>query len=230
MQGKMVGLFAAVMIALMVAGISYGMWSKTLYINGTMSTGTVDAKFTLVASNDPSDSLDPSECGTWTLTDNELVWNGERYDKDVATTTVQGADTDTLSVSVSNAYPCYYAGVGFTIDNVGSIPVKIKSIELIKVSFGEVVIPVEYSLTACTTCYVHIYFDEEELVWKAEVSDTLIEGAQFTIHISKLAVGDQIDDGESKLGDLCVHILQPAKQNASYDFSIRIVVAQWNEV
>lgn len=47
MKAKMVELFAVVMIALMVSGFVYAMWSDTLTIKGTVKTGTFDVDLSL---------------------------------------------------------------------------------------------------------------------------------------------------------------------------------------
>ena len=43
----MVELFAVVMIALMISGFVYAMWSDTLTIKGTVKTGTFDVDLSL---------------------------------------------------------------------------------------------------------------------------------------------------------------------------------------
>lgn len=97
------------MIALMAVGLGYGMWSKTLDINGTVNTGKVDAGFAHVACSDTG--TDPG------------------YDKDVASCSVElSADTETMTVTIDNAYPCYTCVITYDIVNTGTIPVKIQSI------------------------------------------------------------------------------------------------------
>jgi len=110
MKTKMVALFATLMIALMVVGISYAMWDKYLYIDGTVNTGEVDADFTDAYCDDTG--IDPG------------------YDKDVGSCTVTGIGTQTLTVTVDNGYPSYRCRVDYEINNIGTIPVKIQAITL----------------------------------------------------------------------------------------------------
>lgn len=109
MKTKMAAVFAALMIALMAVGVSYAMWDKTLYINGTVNTGEVNAIFT-------------------TATCTEVP---EAEGKDVGSCTVEGAGTQTLTVTILNGYPCYGCTVDFTVDNTGSIPVKVQSLTVV---------------------------------------------------------------------------------------------------
>jgi hypothetical protein len=109
MKTKMVGMFAVLMIALMALGFAYGLWSKTLYINGTVNTGSVNAEFANVVCSDTG--VDPG------------------YDKDVASCNVGlSDDKQTMTVTISNAYPCYSCKIRYDVVNTGTIPVKIKSI------------------------------------------------------------------------------------------------------
>ena len=44
MKGKMVAVFATLIIALMVAGLTYAKWTETITISGTVKTGEVDVE------------------------------------------------------------------------------------------------------------------------------------------------------------------------------------------
>jgi len=221
-------LFLVLTTIIAFSGIVYAMWSENLYINVEVDTGYVDADFDQAVCNDPPStfSLDPSECGCWNY--NTMTWSGSRYDKDVANCTVSGVGTKTLTVSIKNAYPCYYSSVAFNITNTGTIPVKVKSIRLIEISnkthvwIAGVNFTAE-DLTPCTTYYI----DADA----GTVSTTLTSGVDFSIHLSTpLNLYVQIDPDQELSGDLCVHIEQDAAESSSYDFKIEIVVAQWNEV
>jgi hypothetical protein len=112
MKTKMTAIFAILMIALMVAGISYAMWDKTIYLYGTVNTGEVDAEFSRIYCDD--DGIDPG------------------YDKDVASCEcyIDGTDHQIAYVEIDNGYPCYSVIVYFEIDNTGTVPVKIQNIIL----------------------------------------------------------------------------------------------------
>jgi hypothetical protein len=98
------------MIALMAVGTVYALWSKTLYINGTVNTGTLDA--------------------VWSADDS---WDSEPVEKDVShiecyVDYVNDPSGETLAVEVVNAYPCidYYQKIN--LENTGTIPLHIYSI------------------------------------------------------------------------------------------------------
>jgi hypothetical protein len=169
MKTKMVGMFAVLMIALMAIGFAYGLWSKTLYINGTVNTGSVNAEFANVVCSDTG--VDPG------------------YDKDVAScNVVLSDDKQTMTVTISNAYPCYSCKITYNVVNTGTIPVKIQSITV-----------------------------------------TNPNSDKLTVTVTGIAKGDQIDAGESKAGDLEIHVEQAAAQGATYTFSVEIYLVQWNE-
>ena len=106
------------MIALMLVGVSYAMWSKTLYIDGTVNTGTVNAIWTKATNLDGTGELDPKPDGT-------------RRDKDVGETIVTGLETQTLVVTVNNAYPCYYNDLQVEFTYIGTVPARIQEINII---------------------------------------------------------------------------------------------------
>lgn len=247
---KKIGLLClAVVLALGVMGGALAYWNETLEIVGTVNTGELDVQFSEQASNDPSnDSLesgkDPSECGTWafsTIGDPETWdWTGTRYDYDVASIDCElvaddegdeNGDYQTLTITIDNAYPCYYGNIAFTIDNLGSIPAKVESIKLVKVSwdygnsnFGEQTVDKE--IEACTTYYVYA----ENGVVSPLTLGWPTTGADFSIHLSELAVGQIVPVAAPAAisGDICIHVEDGAKEQASYDFTIEIEVSQFN--
>jgi hypothetical protein len=124
MKSKMVALFATLMIALMAVGIAYAMWDKTLYIIGTVDTGKVDAHFTTATSNDPGTTIDPGK------------------DKHVGCTEVTGVGLQTLTITVTNGYPCYESTIDYTIDNIGTIPVKVQRWTVTPILDGDVTVTI----------------------------------------------------------------------------------------
>ena len=116
MNKKLTAIFATMLIALCLAGVSYAMWSKTLYIDGTVDTGEVNAIWTSATNFDLG--LDPE-------------WDFQTTkDKDVGSTTVEGIETQHLIVTVNNAYPSYCNDIEVEFKNTGTIPVKIQSITI----------------------------------------------------------------------------------------------------
>jgi len=108
--GKFGLIFLALALCLSISGAAFAMWDKTLYIDGTVKTGEVNADFDSASCNDTG--IDPG------------------YDKDVGNCTVTGVNTQTLTITVNNGYPCYSCAVNFNITNTGTIPVKIQNLTI----------------------------------------------------------------------------------------------------
>jgi hypothetical protein len=96
---KKIGLLAlALVLALGSLGVGFALWSETLYIDGTVCTGTLDADWSFDGYGD-----------------DEIAGKDYSY----ATAWISG---DYLYVYVDNAYPCITYYVYFDVDNVGTIP------------------------------------------------------------------------------------------------------------
>jgi len=171
-RNKATTLFVALAVVLAVMGMSYALWSKELFISGEVHTGTLDVVFRDVTCSDQG-------------IDNPYI----PEPKDVAECSVELTDEDeVMIVTITNAYPCYWCNITFSLVNVGTIPVKIQSIEIRNPNEAEV-----------------------------------------NVYLKGLELGDQIDPGEGLSGELDIHVKQGAEQGATYTFSIRIFVVQWNE-
>jgi predicted ribosomally synthesized peptide with SipW-like signal peptide len=114
MKCRVAGLFAVVLISLAVLGFSYALWTETLTISGTITTGELDVAFTGTPSKNCSDYM------TCTVT---LKDGGE---PDLPGHT----DMSEMIVTVDNAYPCGWCNITFTITNVGTIPAKVTGITI----------------------------------------------------------------------------------------------------
>jgi hypothetical protein len=188
------------MLGLLVSGVSYAMWSKTLILNGTVNTGTLNAEFSAAASSDPTGTLDTINTTSWTYnpTTGVFNWTGFRYDKDVANTTVSITTTstpgDTLTVIENNTYPSYNASVAFTIDNLGTIP-------------------------------ANIYLMLPPTITPPPGGST----SDLTVGLGGFTNGTQVDPGQYVLGWLWIHVEETAVQNATYTVSATFKAVQWNE-
>ncbi|MDO8125506.1 MAG: hypothetical protein Q6364_14155 [Candidatus Hermodarchaeota archaeon] len=111
MNRKLTATFATMLIALCLAGVSYAMWSKTLYIDGTVDTGDLDAIITFWFSNDPPGTLDPRPIGATYPA------------KDVGETvcTIDAVDPQKCYTTIYNGYPCYNVHYTITIMNTGNV-------------------------------------------------------------------------------------------------------------
>lgn len=118
--GKTSTLFVALMLTMLTIGMSYALWDKTLYIDGTINTGEVNAVW--IGAFNFDQGLDPN-C------------DGSFKDKDVGSTTVTGVGTQTLTVTIINGYPCYFNDIQIEYENTGTIPVKVQKITITPIDF-----------------------------------------------------------------------------------------------
>lgn len=174
--------------AVLMLGVTYGLWFQALYIYGTVNTGTLDAAW----------SVHPA-------------WDTEPPEKDFSNITIsQGQDPYTLYVTVENAYPCitYYALVDLT--NTGTIPWKIYDASLVTDEFPGTV--------------QFVPWNDEFLEYFDDLTDHPPIGDKMFIEN-----GTQVHPGESAWGVFAIHLTNDAQENATYTFSFKVVVEQWNE-
>ncbi|MEM2911517.1 MAG: hypothetical protein QW146_03325 [Candidatus Bathyarchaeia archaeon] len=105
MKSKMVGLFAIVMMALMVAGVAYSVWTDSVAINVTATTGDVEFRI-----------LDFGVCSQ----SGELIITGP-----------SGGEYESIDVSISNTYPGCWAYFCLLVKNTGTISVKLYRIRIV---------------------------------------------------------------------------------------------------
>lgn len=107
-------LVLALLLALASLGLGYGLWSKTLTIDGTVSTGTVHAKWTSAVTTDPDGAKDIKD------------ETGARSDKDVGMLECTIDDNpQILHYTIHDGYPSYYADCQVEWLNDGTIPVDV---------------------------------------------------------------------------------------------------------
>ncbi len=139
------------------------------------------------------------------------AWDTEPPGKDYSNITItEGNDPYTLYVTVENAYPCiwYYALIDLT--NTGTIPWKIYDASLVTDDFPGTV---------------------EFVPWDDEFLG-LIELPEQHPEISEkmfIENGTQVHPGESAWGVFAIHLTNDAEENATYTFTFKVVVEQWNE-
>jgi hypothetical protein len=128
---KLMALPLLVIFALSVTGYAFANWTKTLTINGTVETATLDLTFSyvsLVTETDPYDvgttELDPSGYTTGTV--------------------------HNVMMTVNNAYPGYKARISFDITNIGTIPAELVGFNL---NSGPTAIPLSASLSGGTVTF-----------------------------------------------------------------------------
>jgi len=232
---KKIGLLSlALVLALGTLGVAYAMWFDTLEIDGTINTGALEIIFASQYDNDPDtpNSLDPCEAGSWNISTGTPAWEGSRYTKDYASVGStfedykQGTndDGDYATITLNNAYPCYWASVIWDIKNVGLIPVKFWSANLTELSKGDAEWPVNVELVIGTRYYVDVDTQTVDETLDAGDDFSFILSCHECCQIDPFAVNEDLG-----YIDVTVHLEQDAEQKTKYDFTIGFVFAQWNE-
>lgn len=108
------------LVGLASLGVRYGLWAKTLRIEGVVHTGEVEARWTRVSC---------AEFHPWP--NGNLP--GEAEGKDVGMTTAirDPAGDQMLHITLSNVYPSYAVDCQVRLDNNGTIPVIIRGTTIV---------------------------------------------------------------------------------------------------
>jgi len=96
---KKIGIIClALVMALGAMGLGYALWSEVLTISGTVQTGDIGAEWSVEA-------------------------YGDNETKDVSSCVATGNGSDTLTVTITGAYPCVGYYVDWNIEGTGSVPI-----------------------------------------------------------------------------------------------------------
>jgi hypothetical protein len=109
MKNKMIGIFAVLIAALMLTGISYALWDKYINIIGTVHTGSFDAIFAGPFTH------------TFTYDGGQPVPSDKVEFITVDVDTAPG-DTETLVVTITGLYPSITVHINYYIVNPGTTP------------------------------------------------------------------------------------------------------------
>jgi len=119
------GFFSAGVLFLVIVGllgalaVGYGLWSKTLTVNGTVHTGNFNADWDWVTVSDQG--LDP--CTERNPNWDPALGKCPAPAKDVGSCNAWiGTDPQDLFILIGNAYPSYECTITAAISNTGSIP------------------------------------------------------------------------------------------------------------
>lgn len=211
-----------------VTGMGFGLWIQQFSLQETLESGNVDLVFTSAFTDDdgtvddvlldsqdnasstqvfdawgPSSSADPAATGPDAK---------PHYDKDVARcqALIDG------SVVQDGAYPSYNCTSWFSMQNSGTIPLKVKRILLSTLSGTQNLAPGGFPTLA----------DLDD----ADLDGTNKTGADAEIGVSDLNICQQIDPGETVRIAVSGHGLQAAPQGAGLSYSVDVETAQWNEL
>ena len=211
-----------------VTGMGFGLWIQQFSVQETLESGNVDLVFSSAFTDDdgivndvlldsqdnasstqlfdawgPSSSADPAAAGPDTK---------PRYDKDVARcqALLDG------SVTQEEAYPSYNCTTWFSMQNSGTIPLKVRRIRVNTASGSSNldslggVAPVDLD--------------------NSDIDDNNATGADAEISASGLAVCQQIDPGETVRIAVSGHTLQQAPMGDSLNYTVDVEAAQWSEL
>lgn len=118
-------LFLVLTLALGSMGAAFAHWSGSLDITGSVTTGTFDAALTQDV------NLMDDEPGTEEATGAYSGFRDQTKLQDIGhgNCVLSDADgdgvMDTITVTVTNAYPCYDTWNGFDVHCVGTVPIKV---------------------------------------------------------------------------------------------------------
>jgi hypothetical protein len=201
-----IGLVAALLVLGLVSlGVAQGLWSKNLVLNGVVETGDLNVDWTGAACSE----FHPWNPPIGSLADTEP---GEVLGKDVGSVTweVDPDDAQIMHITVRNSYPSYSFDCQVEWENNGTIPVNLS---------GFTVWAASNNLNNCTV---------------AGTTTKLLNCDELTV-VFVDGIDDQIDPCRfdplacTSAHSLRAHVEQPAEQNATYQFSVMLCVAQWNE-
>ena len=212
---KKIGLLClALVLALGTLGIGYAAWIDTIYIDGTVTTGSLCWEFTscsmadeIPPTNPGGDAGVPEYLADYTCMDGFVGQNFWRLDKNVGWGAQNiSADGKTLTVTLNNAYPCYFNMLSFYVHNCGTVPLKVDHIVIngLNVSSGIPLVLYDFNGDGAY---------DFEIEWKDNW-------------------GVQIDPCDASWEfSFWMHVLQPCPQSQldTLTFTIEIVAVQWNE-
>lgn len=192
-------LVLALLLTLATAGIAFALWSKTLTVEGTISTGRLHGSWSFGICSEFHPWPPPTPPASPPV-------KGEVGGKDVGHTEifVDPDDNNLMHLVIENGYPSYSVDCEVHYFNDGTIPWVIR---------GTSIVPLSPNLHNCT-----LTGNQKKTLSCLELTVVLVDG-----------IGSQIDPGDEVASSVLVHIEQPAEQDAEYNFAIQICVAQWNE-
>jgi hypothetical protein len=209
-------------LALATIGVGYGLWSKTLFITGTVNTGTVDAMLSreevdLVALEPAGNSfndLAPQFCNGYTIGQNCDGKDGlddsfQVEDKPVASCSAVLLNPWTMKVTVSNAYPGVNCFIRYNIENTGTIPV---------ILYGP-----------------DFFYDiDGDGDWDFMGTDGIGTIETSALHINDwppdcFRDGVQLHADDTVFCNMHINVKQTAAQGTTYYFLVQFFARQWNE-
>ncbi len=210
----------ALVVALATIGVSYAQWAGQGKGKGPGSnpveTDSCDTEFIWVVSNDdgdvrdvpPYEPIDPGDNGLDPSAPQAMGIECDRYDKNVASTTasVNATDSHYITVLITNAYPSYYPTIFYGLENKGTIPGTIETIEVDEDYTGGGDTSAD-NITALTVTVTGIYEKQEIAPGEKVIGD-------LEIHVEQEALQDHTYTIRVKITFVCV----PQKCGTAYAY------------
>lgn len=223
MKKKFVLVSLALVIALGGLGVGYALWSDTVTISGTAETGELCWEITWGSGSQKEDNPDWN-C-FYDLNGGYKFQTGgpwppgfpidypHPHPKNVATTNITyefSLDPHWMSVNITNAYPFYYEHISFEVHNCGTIPLRYVKAEIYRddtlidtITYGD------------GSPYIYLDYDDNddpdiELWWSNGYGLQLHPCGSHDISFEIL-------------------ILQDAKPESTYEFTIKLLAVQWDQ-
>lgn len=211
MKSKMVAIFAALMVTLMVAGFAYAHWSKVVTISGTVSTGT----FELEPSFKVTYPWEVPECEEMPLDDKKVAWMH------------WWIEDNTLYIWINNTYPCLTIGVTFDIENTGSVPAGLYKWTVTVDGTSYTIFDAE----DIPGSIINPKMTEDEVEAALEKFVKGIAAGAVTVTVDFAGSNFwQIDPGEKPTVDITIHFEEELPEDKTYTFTVKLEYWNWNEV
>lgn len=192
---KKIGLLIlALVVALGGLGAGYAMWSDEINIEGRVGTAEVCLTWDPRTTPGLDNGVDPRFPEA---PDYVRYWN-----KDVASTTVSGYGTDTLTITINNAYPGYYNDIELEYTNCGTIPVRLHDF---------VIVPDGFTI-------------DPDIDWRNADGD-----GEIHLETSCNKEGVQLHPEQRDSCSFIILVTQDAIQDHTYTFTVTLEGVQWNE-
>lgn len=224
MKKKFSILLLVMVLALGSLGVGYAAWTDVIYIDGTVTTGSVCME---VSPNHPitvtDDDMPPEypkaeyptsdpdmngslDFASWGYVDKNVGW-GEATAVDL-----DGGDgiNETIELVLNNVYPWYYNHVDFWAHNCGSVPVRLNKV-VITDDYGN---STEVGVSDITTLDLNDNgTDDFQILWGHPLGTQLEYCDTVNISFAMLVLQDE----------------DPAFQGGSFKFYISLEWVQWDK-
>jgi hypothetical protein len=228
MKTKIMATLAILLIGLSAAGLVYAHWVDAATIKGNVTMGSLTFGFSTIFDEWDSE---------W--------WNGVAAIKCSATThcTLSDKFTDvhtgksvnrTLTFAMVNATPEYWGINTFSLDNAGTIPVKIQNVTVIPAPGFDLIVVIPgicwdvYNHSSGNWVYEIWLYQQTEDIWEWRYLDDWYNPPWEFIPWLYGLKGIQIDKGGSTYAEMCVYIPETAEKCHTYTFDIHIDAIQWS--